>query len=482
VPLVVLTLAFITTQEASAARRASKAIGGRQVANAHAEHPTVSEVKKAGYLTILTRERALDDGTPAHLAWAIADAPGSAGVRKHKVAAAVTRALRARHTIGPSGALLDKTLPSGVLDAREALFLGWLRLLDAKKPAVALKRGRLLTDAGAVQLLELAVAKGPKVQAHHLALALARAAFAPKRGKQACEAWLAVQKAARAPAKASVGLPVAEAASKLSKRLRRACNRKQRAPYSGQITLPAPPAERVRKRLAANATTGEVFAASQRDDVAFAVAAPVFKGYLGVPAIRQIATWSRLKADHFGKLLDQDRTGDQSVAAINAAVSLQRQTPLDVLAIVWQAIAARNRATRGNPHGLRLSVMNGQHAMALGYAKAIAGGGLDVVEQPGDAPALVASPRQLFARARGALPPNAALGPIMAMAHRVDLQRQAGPCRADQRAESLIFVVGKSALPDASRKVLLGALQAVRNQCKIASAGTARPSTKPKRK
>ena len=120
--------------------------------------------------------------------------------------------------------------------------------------------------------------------------------------------------------------------------------------------------------------------------------------------------------------------------------------------------------------------------MALAYAKALAGGGLDVIEEPGDAPALIASPRQLFARARGAVPPNASLGPIMGMAHAVDLQRQAGPCRADQRAESLIFVVGKSALPEPSRKVLLGALHAVRNQCKIARAGNARPEAKPTRK
>ncbi len=394
----------------------------------------------------------------------------------------MTRALRARHTIGPSGALLDKALRADVLDAREALTLGWLRLLTASKPAQLQQRRPLLTDAGALQLLEHAVKKGPDQQAHHLALALAQSTVAPKRGKAACAAWIAVQEAARAPHKASVGLAMAEAAAKLVERLRDACSRSQRSPLTAQISLPAPPVERVRKKLAADAHPQEVFAASQRDDVAFTVTAPVFKGYLGVPAVRQVVSWSRLKVQAFGQLMDQDRTGDQSVAAINAAVSLQRQTPMEVLAAVWQAIASRNRATRGNARGLRLSMMSAHHALALGYAKALAGGGLDVVEQPGDAPALVASPRQLFARARGRLPPNASLGPIMAMAHVVDLQRQAGPCKADQRAGSLIFVVGKSALPEPSRKILLGALHAVRKQCKMARTGESAREAKPKRK
>lgn len=464
-------VALMATCLSAAASPATAARGAPAIASAHAEHPTVAEVRRAGYMTILTRERALSDGLPAHLAWAIADAVGDKGARKNKVDEAVTRALRARHTIGPSGALLDKSLAFDVLDAREALVLGWLRLLTAKDNKARTRRHPLLTEAGPVQLLEHAVARAPGEQTHHLALEVARALAGKRKGKLACAAWLAVQTQARDPRQRSAGLAAAEAALKRVRKLGVTCSRAQRSKFTRSFGLPAPPAERKVKKVAMDAPAPEVFDAGHREGVAFTVLAPVFKGYLGLPEVRQVASWSRLDADVIGKLLNSDRTGDQLVAAINAAITLKRASPLDMLNATWKVVASRHRTARARASDLRLSMVSGPEAVALAYAKAVTGAGLDTLEGGGDVAALRATPRQLFARARSVLPANAALGPIMAMAHTVDLQRQAGPCRADARAESLIFVVGKSALPEVSRKPLLAALHAVRNQCKMARAG-----------
>lgn len=454
----------------------AKAPGG-PIAAAHGEHPTVAEVVRAGYFTILTRERALSDRMPAHLAWAISDAVGASGARKHKVDEAVTRALRARHTIGPSGALLDKSLPANILDAREALVLGWLRLLTASDSDAVARRQPLLTDAGALQLLEIAAAKAPDEQTHHLALAVARALAGPSKGKGACTAWLAVQTQARDGRRRSAGLAVAEAALARVSKLKRSCPRARRSKLPKSFNLAPPPSERLETVVPMATAPAQVFDAGQRDGVAFAVLAPVFKGYLGLAEVRQVAAWSRLDERVVAQLLRTDRTGDQLVAAINAAVSLDRVSPVDMLNAVWKVVAGRHRSASQRATDLRVSMLSGPEAMAMAYAKALTGAGLDTLESSGDVAALRATPRQLFARARSTLPANAALGPIMAMAHTVDLQRQAGPCQADSRAESLIFVVGKSALPDVSRAPLLAALHAVRNQCRIVRAGPAASAT-----
>ena len=53
------------------------------------------------------------------------------------------------------------------------------------------------------------------------------------------------------------------------------------------------------------------------------VLSPVFRGYLGVPMVRQIATRARPDAEAFDELMRVDRTGDHTIAAINATVSMR---------------------------------------------------------------------------------------------------------------------------------------------------------------
>lgn len=447
----------------------AKAISALPVAEAQAQHPTIREVSTAGYLTILNRERALSDNVPAYLAWAIADAPGATGAATYAVAPSLTRALRARHSIGPSGSALNQQLKVEILSAREAFVLGWLRALGAASRADLERRSPLLNLAGSLQLLEQAVKLGPNEQAHHLALAALKAVLAPTKGSKACDAWRAVQEEARSARQASVGLTIAEGVSQGFAPLSKACSRRQRGVY-GAIKLPAPPPEGA-PDLGDEAPLSAVLGADLRQDVAFAVLAPVFKGYLQVPEIRDIASFSRLQASVLVTLLQRDSTGDLAIAALNAAIAFKRLTPQDALMVVWRATGGTHRSARRHPRFVKLEVLSGAEAMLLGYAKAAAGAGLVGKEQQGDVQAMRATPRQLFERGRAHTPSTAALGPLMGKAHAVDLEARLGACRPDKRSESLLFLVQRSALPKPAAAALSEALQAVRNRCKLSQKG-----------
>ncbi len=440
-------------------------------AKAYSEHPQVREVRRDGYLTVSTRARVLSEGLPLDRALAIVSAMTLKQARAFKVAQGVARSLRARHSIGPSGALLGKAIPLTKLTPRQALLLGWARAREARgKRKVLAKRGPTITSAGALQLLEAAAAGAPDAQAPQLALALARAAVAPKRGAAACAAWRAVQSAARDGKKASVALPAAEAAIRGVKHLARACPRKARAPFKRPVQLAPPPAEHKRPipRAGRPPRPGRSRAATGGQGIAFAVLAPVFKGYLNVPLVRRLARRERLDEVKLWRVMKTDPTGDVTLAVLNASVLMRRLAPDDTFDATLQAVM-RVRGTLDLPKKqlakLRVSQLSGVQAMALAYARALQGRGLGQLEPPGDAPVLKASPRQLFAHARQRVPANAALGPILFMAHKIDLQRQGSPCAARKRADATRFVVGKSQLPAPAKQALDQAMATVQAQC-----------------
>lgn len=435
---------------------------------AYAEHPTVAKVKATGYLTVLDRERALSERTPMDRSLAIVDAVGAKNAARFKVDDAMARALRARYSLGPSGALLDKKIPYTAMSARAALTLGWLRALAVKKTKQLGATGTSIRDASALQLLQHAAAKAPAAQAPQLALALLKATLAGKRGK--CAAWKTVQAAARNGGKESVALAAAEGAAKAVRKLARKCGKKERGMYSRPISLPAQAAESAPPPQTGRSQAGRPTQRSgdvYRKGVAFTAVAPVFKGYMEVPLVRDIIRRVRLDQVKLYEVMKADQTGDTSVAVLNATLWSRRLPPDRIADVAWQAVLrGRNLlSNKGAAAALPISKLSPVEAMVLGYARVAAGWGLERPELPGDPPAENALPRQLFRHGRGKLPMTATLGPIMAMLHTVDLQRQGHLCRAAKRADSVAFVTKKSALPEASKRVILGATDTVRSQC-----------------
>ena len=66
------------------------------------------------------------------------------------------------------------------------------------------------------------------------------------------------------------------------------------------------------------------------------------------------------------------------------------------------------------------------------------------------------------------LPANAVLGPVMALAHVIDLERMSGLCQAAGKVDALRFAINKATLPEAARTPLLEALATVDGQCRDA--------------
>lgn len=449
-------------------------------AQSYAEHPTVAEVRQTGYLILSTRAMTLSPGLPLDRALAVVSAMTVPQARKYKVAKGIARALRARHSIGPSGALLGKAIPATKLTPREALLLGWARAREARGDRKTMAaRAPAISGAGPLQLLEQAATALPQEQAAQLALALARAAVAPTRGKRACEAYKAVQRAARTPGKASVHLSIAEAAAASVKRLGRACPKKVRRSFAAAISLPPPPtyvAPSSPTRRSGRAGRPARAGRTTHDDlsgqgIAFAVMAPVFKGYLNVPLVGRLARRERLNDLTLWQLMKKDPTGDATLAALNASVLMRRLAPDDTFDTAYQAVLrARGMlgASKARLAKLRVSELSGPQAMALAYARALQGRGLERAAVAGDAEVLKASPHQLFKHARQRVPANASLGPILYLAHQVDMQRQASPCSARKRAEATGFVIAKSSLPSAAKRALASAMTTVQGQCPTA--------------
>ncbi|GEM_PF-2820033 len=459
-PLLIGLFAMMMTGPAAAQPAKAKLFEG------YASHPTVAKVRATGYLTILSREKALSRRIPADRALAIVDAVGKAGATKYRVADGLVRAYRARHTLGPSGAMLNKRIGADKLGARESLALGWVRVLEGNKKALT-RTGTTIRNAGGLQLLRQAVAKEPAVQAHHLALALGGASIAPKRGKKACKAWVAVQKAARDGRKQAVPVAMAERAVKSVAKLGKACPKKKRRAFKKNISLPPPVAEKMpasSNKDYSSPMVKDVY----RKGVAFSVSAPIFKGYMNKPKVRDLIRSKRLGELYLYMLMKADKTGDTAIAAVNAALWSRRLDPTRIADVTWRTILMlhdRKVTRKADDKGLLTSKLTPVQATVLGYARAIAGWGLERQEQPGNAPALLALPRQLFKHAHGKLPMNAKLGRIVPQLHTIDLQRQASLCMAAKRADSLAFAVAKSQLPKAADRVLRDATDMVKSQC-----------------
>lgn len=439
-----------------------------QIHEAYVDHPVVAEVRSSGYLTVAQRERALDKRTSADRALAIIDAVGAEGAVNHQVDKFITLGIQARLTIGPSGSMRTHDAAVTLLDARQALVLGWIRALTAGTDAkVLLRKSNLIEYAGAIQLLEIAATKEPQIQAHEVALAIAMAT-AETDSKKACATAISLLRAARNGGKQSIRLQAAESVAALADPLQRKCSAAELAPFAKPIQLPAPVAE----DAAVGATESHAAETRARGNdasqygVGFVMKSPFFMGYLADATVRKMADRTRLHALIMEDVLRRDTTGDVSVAVLNASILNGRIDLFDQAEETWLAILYRHNlhdAPTDKKMALKINELTGPEAMALAYATALAGKGLRQAIA-GDG-ASTASPQALFERAKGLVPSTALLGPLMAQAHLVDLERQNSQCMAVKRAESLSFIVERGALPDGAKTPLLQALSAVAGQC-----------------
>ncbi len=446
-----------------------------QLHEAYLDMPLVEEVRAAGFLTVVQREKVLDKRLPADRALAVIDAIGAEGVRQNAVDRFITLGLQARLTLGPSGALKKNDVGVADLDARQALVLGWVRALSAGgEVAVLTRRGKSLEQAGALQLLEQAVKQGPEQQAACVALAVAQAA-ADGNSKKACERAVAMQKAARNGGQASIRLAAAERVVALAETLQKVCKPNEIAafqcPVQLQPPLPEPPLTQAVVR--SPASTG-LRASAHPYGLAFVVTAPVFGGWQQDPTVAKLMARTRLDELMFEDVLKRDTTGDVAVAVLNASALMQRISLEDNAEVTWLAIVRRHNlidSPVAKQKALKLSQLTGPEAMALGYAYALNGQGLKP-PVPGDA-ALTATPQALLAQARSLVPATAVLGPVMGHANLVDLDRATDLCAAMKRVDALRFVINKGTLPEVARKALLQALATVEAQCQASHAPAA---------
>ncbi len=450
-----------------------------QLHDAYLDHPLVAEVQAAGYLTIVSREKALSKQTPTDRALAIVDAVGAAGVVRNAVDRFMTQAIQARLVIGPSGALQKHDVTVQQLDARQALLLGWIRALSAGDDRTVLtRRGKNLEGAGAIQLLERAVAVAPEQQATRVALALAQAG-GETQPKKLCARAVALKEALRTPGTAAIRLAAAEHLDALAEPWARTCKPSDLEAFARPIQLPPPVADNLPQPPAPGERPAHIEglpAGTHPFGIAFVVTAPVFKAYIADPLVARLAARTRLDELMLEDALTRDATGDLAIAALNASLLMQRIGHDDNAEVAWLAVLRRHGlvdATPDKQKTLKVEQLTGGEAMALGYALALAGKGLKPASADGCA--FTSTPLLLFARGKSVLPGNAALGPVMAQAHAVDLERQTDLCRPAKRVDALRFAVGRGNLPEAARTPILEALATVDAQCQ--ASGHDRPGS-----
>ncbi len=440
-----------------------------QLHEAYTDMPLVQEVRNSSALTIVQRERVLDTHLPADRALAVIDAISSEGVRQNNVDRFVTLGLQARLTLGLSGALRKRDVGVGDLDARQALVLGWVRTLAAAyDPSILSRNSRSLDGAGAIQLLERAAQAAPDDQAARVALALAKASV-DHDDQQACDLAIGLQTAARTGGSAAIRLAAAERVVQLATTMQGQCHPSRTSPYKNPVQLPPPQPE---TGYAPPADTGNDVSGRRRGPgnhtIPFVMIAPFFKGYMDDAAVLRIAQRARLDEYGLEDVLKRDTVGDITLAVINASVLIQRISADDNADVAWLAVLRRHGLTdRGTAVRATLAVsqLTGVEALCLAYAYALAGRSL--TSDNTDA-AQTAAPQQLFARARQMLPANAVLGPVMALAHVIDLERMSGLCQAAGKVDALRFAINKATLPEAARTPLLEALATVDGQCRDA--------------
>jgi hypothetical protein len=443
---------------------------------AYADHPLVAEVARVHFLTFETRDRLLQSATPSDRALAVVDAMG-AGAAANDMDRFVTQAIQAKAVIGPSGALKKSMLGLDVLDARAALALGWTRaLVHAGDPAKLARTGNKIDDAGAIALLQRAVALAPDAQAPKVALALALAAAGDKDTKKHCKLAVDLLTAARAGGKEPLRLATAEKVATLAGPHAKACKGKELEAFQGAIQLPPPVAEAPVEPVG-RPTSGRPLASAPahpfRD--AFVVTAPVFRGWVQDQAVQKVLLpGGRLDEVQVAEALKLDPTGDRAIVLLNTSLLSMRVAQEDNADIAWWAIA-RGHGLQDAPDKqklLKVTDLTPAEAMVYGYARAAAS---LFAAGPADGTARLASPQELFAYGKGKLPANALVGPVMQLAHFIDLDRAVDPCKARTRADGLRFVVQKSNLPAAAQAPLLQALDTVAADCPQAAApGAAR--------
>jgi len=467
--LVILALGAIAATPSRPAPTGGLLPARAQLHDAYLDHPVVADVQAAGYLTIVTREKALAKQTPADRALAIVDAVGAAGAVRNAVDRFLTQAIQARLVIGLSGALQRQDVTVQQLDARQALLLGWIRALSAGDDrAVLTRRGHNLEGAGAIQLLEHAVASAPGQQAARVALALAQAG-AETQPRKLCARAVALKQALRSPGVAAIRLAAAERLDALAEPAARTCKPAELATLTQPIQLPPPAAEQVPQQHVPSARptrSDSLPAGAHPFGIAFVVTAPVFTAYLSDPLVAKLAARTRLNEMMLEDALVRDPTGDLAIAALNASLLMLRISHDDNAEVAWLAVLRRHSLIDAPPDkqkGLKVEQLTGAEAMSLGYALALAGKGLKPASADGSA--FTSTPLALFARGKSVLPGNAALGPVMAVAHAIDLERQTESCRPARRIDALRFAVSRGNLPDAARAPVLQALDTIDAQC-----------------
>lgn len=429
-------------------------LGTLALHNVYSDHPLVLAVRAQGFLGILDREKLLDKRFPTDRVWAVLDAIGPVNVARHAVDAFVTQGLQARLAIGPSGALQPRDIEVSQLDARQAFVLGWLRAVAAQGDGGRLqRRSPRLSDAGALQLLEIAEKNAPTSQTLRAARLIAAVA-ADDGGTHACAHAVALATAARDGGQESLRLAAAERIDAIAQRLGAACRGREMAALSAPIQLPPPLPEFVPSARAASTQSQ-----SASLPPPFVLAAPVFKGWLKDPLVRRLAGGASLDAAQLGEALQRDPTGDLAIAAINAAELAPRAVTGYAAEVVWAVIADRH-AARG---ALPLAQLTPQEAVVYGYARAFAPPALVVGGDAPDARQVAAS--GLFTAAQSKLPSAATLGPLLALAHGIDVERTGNPCKIIDLADALRGVVQRANVPAAARQPLLQALDTVVGQC-----------------
>ncbi|HAN32569.1 MAG TPA: hypothetical protein DCQ06_13315 [Myxococcales bacterium] len=422
---------------------------------AYDNHPMVQQVRRLGHLSPELRIELIQSPPPVDRLLAIISAMSRQQAKAFRVADSLLWSLAAHKALDDTRA---SALTLSQLTPQQALLIGWSRARENAAGRSARPSAQAFA-ANARQLLQRATDGMVNHQAPHLALALYDALKnkEPKASLR-CASWLEVQKQARTPRKASVALPQAEAAIAAVSHLARACRRSQRKAYLTAIQLPAPPPE-VRVERATNQGPKTPVDSGGRG-VAFAVAAPIFRGYMDLPAVRDVLRVRRLPSSRLRALLEHDKTGDLSVAVINAAVLTRRISPKRVHRTLLREIRRRHKGSMPLVRDL-----GAVEAVALGYAKALAGQGFVVTRTRKAARVDQVGPLALFRHARDLLTPSARLSGLMRLAHLLDLAYAGSPCAALERAKSTIFVIRKSQLPSAAHSALVQAVQTMIKGC-----------------
>jgi hypothetical protein len=463
------------------------------LATDYATQPVVAEVRRAQLWDDATLRLIQHPTMPLDRVLAVADALEPAAVRRHRLAIVVTAQLASYHAVGASGALKARDIRVADLAAGEALALGWLHLLALDNGHLAPQAGNRggsgarLIHASPLDLLHHAAASAPNDQTPQVALALAlwltrtrqtptakataaaRAAADPQR----CGLAAALARVANEPCSISLPKAVAYRVAELARSGGAGCSGADGWPLPTEWPAPAPePTEVVATGRPPPVATGPS-GQPHRFGEAFVLTAPFFRGWLQDPAVRAVATRRRLLQSELLAVLAADPTGDRTVVVLNAALHLAAISGWDLDSQMWAAITVRHPQPAGTPP-LTTSQLTAAEALALGYARGLAGAWQQAPQPAGGA--RTALPQELLDAARSGASMDALLAPLLWQLLAVDRERTNDPCRAADRAEALSVALQRGQrLPPAAQTVVQQALTTVQQSCSRPVAKPARP-------